>query len=107
MKKIFLALALILGLSLTASAQSMKPAPKNDIEELASLVNINPQLKADFYTIVSIRQDAFAKAATADEKKTMFNRYTTKMLSALTPEQKELLNKNQDLYKRLTTYSED
>ncbi len=106
MKKIFLTLALIVGLSLTAAAQAKKAAPKDDIEELATLVNINPQLKTDFYTIVSIRKEAVAKAATAEEKKTMFDRYTTKMLSALTPDQKELLNKNQDLYKRLTTFSE-
>ena len=106
MKKIFLVLALILGLSLTASAQTKKSDSRNDIEELANLVNIDPQLKTDFYTILDIRKDAIAKATTTEEKKAMFNRYTTKMLSALSPEQKELLNKNQDLYKRLTTFTE-
>ena len=106
MKKAILALALILGFSLSAAAQTKKAAPKNDIEELSNLVNISPQLKTDFYTIISIREEAVAKASNTEEKKALFDRFTLKMLSALTSEQKELLNKNQDLYKRLTTFTE-
>jgi len=117
MKKIIFLFTAVLAFSVNATAQSEKKATSKteakavvgnetkDIEELATLVNLSPELKKDFLTLVEMRKNDLANTTNPEEKKGIFQRYTDKMIAGLTPEQKEILANNPTLAKRLTTYS--
>jgi len=118
MKKIIAIIALSLAFSYNVKAQetiksatvqtkeatNSKSDTYKDIEELNSQVQLNEDLKKDLTTILFMRQEAVSNAQNENEKKSLFDRYTTKFLGGLTTEQLVMLKKNKELYAKLTQY---
>jgi hypothetical protein len=126
MKKIIAIMALSLAFSYNAKAQEVSKtatiqstsasSPKEsnikdviykDIEELNSQVKLNENLKNDLTNILFMRNEAVSNAKSEDEKKSLFERYTTKFIGGLTPEQQEMLKRNKELYVKLTVYTKE
>jgi hypothetical protein len=52
-----------------------------------------------------MRNEDMANSKSEDEKKAVFERYTSKLLSAFNEEQIETLKKEKELFNRLTQFS--
>jgi len=87
--------------------KNLKEAFYKDIEELDTQIKLNEGLKKDLTTILFMRQEAISNAKSDEEKKSLFERYTTKFLGGLTPEQQEILKRNKELYVKLTVYTKE
>lgn len=121
MKKIVSLIVVLVAFSFNANAQSKSLSAQNEvsvqenskesaynvISELNSVVSLDESLKNDFMSLIMMRNDAVASASTKEEKKAIFDRYTTKMLSALKPEQIEKLKMKEELYKKLAVFSSE
>jgi hypothetical protein len=78
------------------------------ISELDSYVNLDPTMKNDFINLIYMRKDAMANVTSLEDKKAVFTKYTTKMVSGLNDEQRKILElKHPDFYKKLTEYQAD
>lgn len=86
---------------------NIKDVVYKDIEELNSQVKLNENLKNDLTNILFMRNEAVSNAKSEDEKKSLFERYTTKFIGGLTPEQQEMLKRNKELYVKLTVYTKE
>lgn len=116
MKKNIAVLAVFLAFSFTSKAQvqsKVKSETKieltkrdilKDIEDLDKTVNLEESVKKDYITLLNMREEALKGSDLEDQKKEIFNRFNYKILGGLTPEQLELLKKNNTLYKKLTQY---
>jgi hypothetical protein len=84
--------------------KNLKEVVYKDIEELDTQIKLNEGLKKDLTTILFMRQEAISNAKNEEEKKSLFERYTTKFLGGLTADQLETFKKNKELYSKLTQY---
>jgi hypothetical protein len=115
MKKIVSIVVLFIAFSFNANAQESKSVQvtedskemeiKSLINGLESIPDLSPQLKQDFATLISMREEAVSKVKTKEEKSAIYQQIARKLIYSLTEEQKSALEKNTDLYKKLTTYS--
>lgn len=130
MKKIIAILALSLAFSYNAKAQeTLKAAPQQSIgsaensssketdmkmkalknmdQLTATIGKLEDGLKADLTSLLIMRNEAVSNATSEEEKKSLFNRFTSKFLGGLTPEQLEKLKNNKELYISLTEYKKN
>ena len=115
MKKILLLIALFIAFSINANAQESKTTQvagdskelemKSLINGIESIPNLSPQLKQDFATLISIREEAVSQVKTKEEKLAIYQQIGQKLIYTLTDEQKKYLESNTELYKKITTYS--
>lgn len=116
MKKIIAIAVLFLAFSFNANAQvSLKVketkteaiTPESIVkqhDELAKTVAMNEILANDMMTLLKMRMIDVNAAATAEEKKAIFVRYSQKLLGGFTPEQLKQFKSNNALYLKLTQY---
>lgn len=118
MKKIIAIITLSLAFSFNSNAQEVSKTKseietkeeltkKNilkDVEDLDKTVKLNESLKRDYITLLNMREEALNGSKLEEERKVIFNKFNYKILGGLTPEQLELLKKNNTLYKKLTQY---
>lgn len=108
MKKTILLFALFLGFSIAASAQELKTEKRLDktemikgVNEVASFLKIDSNLKDAFDMLVDMRLEALSNASTDAEKKKINENFNTKILSGLSQEQRTQLQGNQAMYKKV------
>lgn len=75
-----------------------------DVEAISKIVVLEASLKKDLTTLLHMRKDDIENAATLEEKKVIFERYTSKFLSPFSDEQIEKLKQNKELYTRITQF---
>ena len=115
MKKIIAIVALIFAFSFNANAQDQKTVKgykvevittesiAKDHDALIKTVSMNESLKKDMMTLLSMRMES-VNGAREEDKKAIFERYSAKMLSGLTPEQLNQFKSNKELYLKLIEY---
>lgn len=108
MKKTILLFALFLGFSIAASAQELKTEKRLDktemikgVNEVASFLKIDSNLKEAFTMLVDMRLEALSNATTAEEKSKINKDFNRKILSGLSDKQREQLQGNQAMYKKV------
>jgi hypothetical protein len=115
MKKIISILTLLLAFSVNSNAQSamgeatkQAPTPKEtiyqDILQIAAITKMPESLQNDFMTVLLMREEAVANVKSDEDKKAVFEKLNTKMLSALSKEQIDALKSKKDLYNKLFVY---
>lgn len=121
MKRIIAIFTLFLAFSFNANAQEAKvlsasnPNPGveksskelllDQVSQLSKIVKIEESLKNDLTNLLHMRNEDMANSKSEDEKKAVFERYTSKFLSAFNEEQIEALKRNKELFNRLTQFS--
>jgi hypothetical protein len=114
MKKIIAIAALFLEFSINANAQTASKAktrteaitPESVTKEHAAFtkaVTMNESLQNDMMTLLKMRMES-VNGAREEDKKAIFERYSAKMLSGLTPEQLNQFKSNKELYLKLIEY---
>lgn len=124
MKKIIALLTLTLALGFNANAQDAKKTNEtlsadqtsNDIrtniklssietvELLSSLLKINESTANEITNAIISRQEALLNVKNEEERLAIFSKYTEKIKEYFTSEQLVALQKNKELYAKLTTY---
>ncbi len=113
MKKILLSLLLIVGLSLTAEAQTFKISEKKidaekqatiDINEIVKLVEIEDYLIEDLKTLQVMRYNAMNDTELLESKIAVNKRFAIKIQGAFNEEQLAKLNTKPELYNRIFVY---
>lgn len=118
MKKIIALFILIVAFGFNANAQEasktavktetkeelVKRSITRDVEELISTVTMDESLKHDLTILIEMRAQAVFGSENEEDRKSMFDRFTYKIIGGLNPEQLLQLKKNEPLYKRLTQY---
>ncbi|AWM12895.1 hypothetical protein DI487_02765 [Flavobacterium sediminis] len=108
MKKILLLFVLFLGFSINASAQEIniekglnRTEMLKGVEEVATFLKIDANLKNAFTQLVDMRLEALSNAATTEEKKKINEKFNRKVLSGLTEAQRVQLKNNKAMYKKV------
>jgi hypothetical protein len=119
MKKIITLFTLLLAFSFNSNAQEKSKvkvvqtetkedlAKRNltkDVEELFATVTMNESLKHDLTMLIEMRAQAVFETENQQDKKAIFDRFTSKIVGGLNAEQLLQLKKNDVLYKRLTEF---
>lgn len=107
MKKIIAIVTLFFAFSIGANAQEKKvssaDAAKKDVAALTAKIKIDPTLQADLTTLMTDKHNAFSNPAMTEMEKANLSKHTLrKIMSALTEEQRNVLNSNPELLKQLT-----
>lgn len=107
MKKLFALVLFLLAFTLNVGAQekkmSIEEAAKNDIIALTSKINISETLQQDLTTLMVMKHEILAdKTLSAEKKESALKAYEHKLLSGLTPKQRDQLTSDKALLKRLT-----
>jgi len=118
MKKLIAVLTLLFAFTITANAQNKKaaaPAPvakekvssdaaaKKDVAALIAKVTISESLKNDMYTLMVMKHDALSnQKLTADQKEEVAEKFTRKLLSALSTEQRAQVEADSALLQQLS-----
>ncbi|WP_298394632.1 hypothetical protein [Flavobacterium sp.] len=119
MKKVIAIIALFVGFTINANAQQAKalsataPATEKnfkeiiiqDVQLISKVVKVEVSLQNDLTNLLYMRKEAVDNSKTEEEKKAVFERYTSKLLGAFNEEQLDALKNNKELYVRLTQYS--
>ncbi len=115
MKKIIAIAVLFLAFSSNANAQEQKTVkgykivvitPESVTKDHAAFtkaVTMNESLQNDMMTLLKMRMES-VNGAREEDKKAIFERYSAKMLSGLTPEQLNQFKSNKELYLKLIEY---
>ncbi len=85
--------------------KSSKELLLDQVSQLSKIVKIEESLKNDLTNLLHMRNEDMANSKSEDEKKAVFERYTSKLLSAFNEEQIEALKKDKELFNRLTQFS--
>jgi hypothetical protein len=118
MKRIIAIFTFFLAFSFNANAQEAKVLSTNNtsveksskellldqVSQLSKIVKIEESLKNDLTNLLHMRNEDMANSKSEDEKKAVFERYTSKLLSAFNEEQIETLKKEKELFNRLTQF---
>jgi hypothetical protein len=107
MKKVIALVTLVLAFTINVNAQEKKmsaqESAKNDIMALAAKVKISESLQKDLTTLMIMKHETMSDATLSKEKKENARQaYEHKLMSGLTPEQRNQLAKYPDLLKQLT-----
>lgn len=107
MKKVIALVTLLLAFTMNVNAQDKKmsaqESAKNDIMALAAKVKISETLQKDLTTLMIMKHETMSDATLSKEKKENARQaYEHKLMSGLTPEQRNQLAKYPDLLKQLT-----
>jgi hypothetical protein len=107
MKKVIALVTLLLAFTINVNAQDKKmsaqESAKNDIMALAAKVKISETLQKDLTTLMIMKHETMSDATLSKEKKENARQaYEHKLMSGLTPEQRNQLAKYPDLLKQLT-----
>lgn len=107
MKKVIALVTLLLAFTINVNAQEKKmsaqESAKNDIMALAAKVKISENLQKDLTTLMTMKHETMSDATLSKEKKENARQaYEHKLMSGLTPEQRNQLAKYPDLLKQLT-----
>ena len=107
MKKVIALLTLLLAFTINVNAQEKKTSPqesaKKDIIALAAKVKMSETLQQDLTTLMTMKHETMSDATLSKEKKENARQaYEHKLMSGLSPEQKNQLAKYPDLVKQLT-----
>ncbi|WP_396151450.1 hypothetical protein [Flavobacterium sp.] len=116
MKKIVSIVVLMIAFGFSANAQSnlklesdakskdqnVKEMAYSELRELSSVVELTPELKNDFLTLLVMRNEAVNNAKTYEEKAAIYERFGQKLLSGLSEQQSKKLSENKELYNKLT-----
>jgi len=107
MKKVIALVTLLLAFTINVNAQEKKmsaqESAKNDIMALAAKVKISESLLKDLTTLMIMKHETMSDATLSKEKKENARQaYEHKLMSGLTPEQRNQLAKYPDLLKQLT-----
>ena len=117
MKKLIAVLTLLFAFTITANAQNKKAAAapvaqekvssdaaaKKDVAALIAKVTISESLKNDMYTLMVMKHDALSNPKlTADQKEEVAQKFSRKLLSALTPEQRTQVEADSALLNQLS-----
>lgn len=107
MKKVIALVTLLLAFTMNVNAQDKKmsaqESAKNDIMALAAKVKISESLQKDLTTLMIMKHETMSDATLSKEKKENARQaYEHKLMSGLTPEQRNQLAKYPDLLKQLT-----
>lgn len=107
MKKVIALVTLLLAFTINVNAQEKKmsaqESAKNDIMALAAKVKISESLQKDLTTLMIMKHETMSDATLSKEKKENARQaYEHKLMSGLTPEQRNQLAKYPDLLKQLT-----
>jgi hypothetical protein len=107
MKKVIALVTLLLAFTINVNAQDKKmsaqESAKNDIMALAAKVKISESLQKDLTTLMIMKHETMSDATLSKEKKENARQaYEHKLMSGLTPEQRNQLAKYPDLLKQLT-----
>ena len=111
MKRIIAIFTFFLAFSFNANAQEAKVLSTNNtsveksskellldqVSQLSKIVKIEESLKNDLTNLLHMRNEDMANSKSEDEKKAVFERYTSKLLSAFNEEQIETLKKEKEL----------
>ncbi|MBY0487127.1 MAG: hypothetical protein K2P85_08100 [Flavobacteriaceae bacterium] len=118
MKRIIAILTLSLAFSLSSNAQeakkntdanqtttiSSKETVLQNISDLTKTVKLDDQLAKDLTSLLFMREEAVNNARTIEEKKSLFDRFSQKLMGGLSPDQLKKLQDNKELYTRLTLF---
>ncbi len=107
MKKVIALVTLLLAFTINVNAQEKKmsaqESAKNDITALASKVKLSETLQQDLITLMTMKHETMSDATLSKEKKENARQaYEHKLMSGLSPEQRNQLAKYPDLLKQLT-----
>ena len=115
MKRIIAILIVITVFSFTSNAQeASKIIPvkteiteasiTKDISDLTKTITMDESLTRDFTTLLHMRVDAVNAAKTEEEKKTLFDRFSRKLIGGLNDNQLAQFKANKELFIRFTQY---
>ncbi len=107
MKKVIALLIFLLAFAVNVGAQEKKmsvgEAAKADITALTSKMKISESLQQDLLTLMTMKHELLAdQTLTAEKKESALKAYEHKLMSALTPKQREQLTNDKALLKKLT-----
>lgn len=107
MKRFVAIVAVLVAFAFNANAQekkmSIEEAAKNDIVALTAKVKIPETLQKDLLTLMTMKHETLEdKTLSAEKKENALKAYEHKLMSALTPQQREQLAKYPELVKKLT-----
>lgn len=114
MKKIFIALTLILAVSLSSNAQDMKSAKeekkevvspevaaKTDAAQLSKYLGLNDTMTDNFYRLFEMKYNTLQNELTPERKVELARVIEAKIRATLGDDLMSKLEKNQELLKRL------
>ena len=87
--------------------ETFKMSAVNTVSELDQIVGLNDNQKNDFVQLIYMRKDAMNTVTSMEDKKAVYAKYSAKMLSGLSEEQRKTLElKYPEVYKKFTEYNE-
>jgi hypothetical protein len=120
MKRIIAIFTLFFAFSFNANAQEFKVLSVNNsasneknqktiiidqVEKISKIVTIDESLKSDLTSLLFMRNEAIENSKTEEEKKAVYERFTSKLLSAFNEEQIQELKKDKNFFTNLTQFS--
>ena len=82
--------------------KNVKEVAFEELRELSNTVQLSPELKNDFMSLLIMRNEAVNNAKTYEEKAEIYERFAQKLLGGLNEEQAMKLKENKELYDKLT-----
>ncbi len=107
MKKVIALVMFLMAFAVNVEAQEKKmstdEAAKNDIIALTSKIKISESLQQDLLTLMTMKHEIIQdQTLSAEKKSSALKAYEHKLMSALTPKQREQLTSDKALLKKLT-----